>query len=179
MNYWTKLSIEYANQRNYLDDLFSVYPTIPNGIRDIDQDLWKKVEKSFKKQDNTGLIENLLKLELFPIKDSYVAYLKRDKTAIERNPKTIDRLSGRLYEMGLDKIFEKATEPKETNRQIGPLFRRWVNKGSLGIKPVSLKEFMSSNDNAILDAGDKKTMNFAKEHLKYKHKKRIRFSRKI
>ena len=81
--------------------------------------------------------------------------------------------------MGLDKIFEKATEPKETNRQIGPLFRRWVNKGSLGIKPVSLKEFMSSNDNAILDAGDKKTMNFAKEHLKYKHKKRIRFSRKI
>lgn len=171
MNYWTKFSIEYANQRNYLDDLFSVYPTIPNGIRDIDQELWKEVEKSFNKQDNTSLIENLLKLELFPIKDSYVAYLKRDKTAIDRNPKTIDRLSGRLYEMRLDKIFERATEPKETNRQIGPLFRRWVNKGSLGIKPVPLKEFMSSNDNAILDAGDNEMMNFAKEHLKYKHKK--------
>ncbi|PUD67124.1 hypothetical protein C2R52_03860, partial [Helicobacter pylori] len=24
MNYWTKLSIEYANQRSYLDDLFQV-----------------------------------------------------------------------------------------------------------------------------------------------------------
>ncbi len=23
MNYWTQLSIDYANQRNYLDDLFS------------------------------------------------------------------------------------------------------------------------------------------------------------
>ena len=171
MNYWTKLSIEYANQRNYLDDLFSVYPTIPNGIRDINQDLWKEVEKSFKKQDNTSLIKNSLKLELFPIKDSYVAYLKRDKTAIERNPKTIDRLSGRLYEMGLDKIFKRATEPKETNRQIGPLFRRWVDKRNLGIKPVPLKEFMSSNDNAILDAGDNEMMNFAKEHLNYKHKK--------
>ncbi|PUD68723.1 hypothetical protein C2R76_03640 [Helicobacter pylori] len=25
VNYWTKLSIEYANQRSYLDDLFQVY----------------------------------------------------------------------------------------------------------------------------------------------------------
>lgn len=171
MNYWTQLSIEYANQRNYLDDLFSVYPTIPSGIRDIDKDIWKEVESSFAKQDNTKLIENLLKLELFPIKDSYVAYLKRDKTAIQRNPETINRLCGRLYEMGLNKIFERATEPKETNRQIGPLFRRWVNNGNLGIKPVPLKEFISSDKNAILDAGDNEMMNFAKEYLNYKHKK--------
>lgn len=182
MNDWIKLSIEYANQRNYLDNLFSVYPTIPNGIRDVNKDLWKEVEKSFKKQDNIKLIENLLKLELFPIKDSYVAYLKRDKTAIERNPKTIDRLSGRLYEMGLDEIFERATEPKETNRQIGPLFRRWIDGGKLGIKPVSLEKFMSSDENAILDAGDNGMMNFAKEHLGYKHKKGLdlvaRFNKK-
>ncbi|MCF7836622.1 restriction endonuclease [Candidatus Gracilibacteria bacterium] len=171
MNYWAKLSIEYANQRNYLDDLFSVYPTIPNGIRDVDKNIWEEIEKSFKKQDNLKLVESVLKLKLFPIKDSYVAYLKRDKTAIKRNPKTIDRLSGRLYEMGLDEIFERATEPKETNRQIGPLFGRWINKGSLGIKPVPLKKFISSDENAILDAKDNEMMNFAKEHLKYKHKK--------
>ena len=41
MNYCTQLSIEFANQRNYLDELFSVYPTIPEGIRDIDEELWK------------------------------------------------------------------------------------------------------------------------------------------
>lgn len=171
MNYWTQLSIDYANQRNYLDDLFSVYPTIPNGIRDLDEDLWKKVETSFNSQNNKELVENLLKLELFPIKDSYVAYLKRDKSSIERNPKTVDRLSGRIYEMGLEKVFERATEPKETNRQIGPLFRRWLNKGSLGIKPVPLNEFLSNNENAILDAGDNEMMNFAKEHLGYNHNK--------
>ncbi|HQE59987.1 MAG TPA: restriction endonuclease [Spirochaetota bacterium] len=171
MNYWTQLSIDYANQRNYLDDLFSVYPTIPNGIRDLDEDLWKKVESSFNSQNNKELVENLLKLELFPIKDSYVAYLKRDKSSIERNPKTVDRLSGRIYEMGLEKVFERATEPKETNRQIGPLFRRWLNKGSLGIKPVPLNEFLSNNENAILDAGDNEMMNFAKEHLGYSHNK--------
>ena len=28
MNKWTELSIEYANQRSYLDDLFQVYPTV-------------------------------------------------------------------------------------------------------------------------------------------------------
>ena len=171
MNYWTQLSIDYANQRNYLDDLFSVYPTIPNGIRDLDEDLWKKVESSFNSQNNKELVENLLKLELFPIKDSYVAYLKRDKSSIERNPKTVDRLSGRIYEMGLEKVFERATEPKETNRQIGPLFRRWLNKGSLGIKPVPLDEFLSNNENAILDAGDNEMMKFAKEHLGYIHNK--------
>ena len=99
MNHWTKLSIEYANQRSYLDDLFQVYPTIPEGIRDIDGGLWKQVEKAFSKKDNVSLLENLLKLDLFPIKDSYVAYLKRDKEALKRNPATVDRLCGRLYEI--------------------------------------------------------------------------------
>ncbi|MDR1542976.1 MAG: hypothetical protein LBS50_00915 [Prevotellaceae bacterium] len=30
MNKWTELSIEYANQGSYLDDLFAVYPTSQN-----------------------------------------------------------------------------------------------------------------------------------------------------
>ena len=126
MNHWTKLSIEYANQRSYLDDLFQVYPTIPEGIRDINETIWKGVENAYGQKDNDALIRELLKLDLFPIKDSYIAYLKRDKTAIDRNPRTINRICGRLYEMGLDKIFEKCSEPKETNRQIGPMFRNWL-----------------------------------------------------
>lgn len=134
LSYWTQLSIDFANQRNYLDELFKVYPTIPDSIRDLDQTLWSKIENSFSEQNDHELIKNLLKLDLFPIKDSYIAYLKRDKSAIERNPNTISRLSGRLYEMGLDKIWERSTEPKETNRQIGPMFRNWYRKGSLGMK---------------------------------------------
>ena len=49
MNYWLRLSIEYANQRSYLDDLFQGYPTIPEGIREIDENIWKKIEDAFKK----------------------------------------------------------------------------------------------------------------------------------
>jgi len=82
MNRWTELSIEYANQRSYLDDLFHVYPTIPEGIRDIDKEIWANVEKAFTRRHNETLIKELLKLDLFPIKDSYVAYLKRDSSAI-------------------------------------------------------------------------------------------------
>lgn len=175
MNYWTKLSIEYANQKSYLDDLFQVYPTIPEGIRDIDGSLWKNIEKAFKEKDNDKLIKNLLKLNLFPIKDSYVAYLKRDCSAIERNPETINRLCGRLYEMGLQDIFSRCSEPKETNRQIGPLFRRWINRKSLGVQPVRPDKFLKSKANAILDASDAEMMTFAKEHLNYKRNKGLDF----
>ncbi len=114
---------------------------IQEGIRDINKERWANIEKAFKKKNNDALIRELLKFELFPIKDSYIAYLKRDASAIERNPKTINRICGRLYEMGLDKIFERCSEPKETNRQIGPFFRRWLNSKALGIQPVSLDEF--------------------------------------
>jgi len=175
MNYWTKLSIEYANQRSYLDDLFQVYPTIPEGIRDLDSELWKGVENAFKAKNNDELVRSLLKLDLFPIKDSYVAYLKRDNSAVERNPETINRLCGRLYEMGLDGIFSRCSEPKETNRQIGPLFRRWINRKSLGIKPKKFDEFIKGKDNAILDASDAEMMSFAKKYLNYKRNKGLDF----
>lgn len=167
MNYWTKLSIEYASQRSYLDDLFQVYPIIPEGIRDIDNDIWREVESAFKKKDNVALLENVLKLDLFPIKDSYIAYLKRDNDALERNPATVSRLCGRLYQMGLEKMHERASEPKETNRQIGPLFRRWLNQKSLGIQPVKLDAFLATKENAVLDASDAEMKVFAKEHLNY------------
>lgn len=175
LNHWTEMSIEYANQRSYLDDLFQVYPTIPDGIRDINGGLWKDVEKAFEKRDNTLLLENLLKLDLFPIKDSYVAYLKRDKGALVRNPSTVNRLAGRLYEMGLDEIFSHSSEPKETNRQIGPLFKRWLNKKSLGVSPLKLNKFLETKENAVLDAGDAEMMVFAYEHLNYRHNKVLDF----
>jgi hypothetical protein len=175
MNYWTQLSIEYANQRSYLDDLFYVYPTIPEGIREINAERWRKIETAFKKRNNDLLITELLSFDLFPIKDSYIAYLKRDPSSIDRNPKTINRICGRLYEMGLDKIFERCSEPKETNRQIGPLFRRWTNSRALGIQPVSIDKFTKNKKDAILDGSDRVLMDFASSELNYKHNKGLDF----
>lgn len=74
MNYWTDLSIQYASQRNYLDELFRVYPTIPEGIREVDQTKWGQLTKAFDQKNNLELIKTLLTFDLFPIKDSYVAF---------------------------------------------------------------------------------------------------------
>ncbi len=175
MNYFTDLSIQYANQRSYLDDLFQVYPTIPEGIREVDNNRWLRVVKAFEERNNKMIIAELLEFDLFPIKDSYVAYLKRDPSSVLRNPNTINRLAGRLYEMGLDKIFEKSTEAKETNRQIGPLFKRWLNGTALGIPPINFEQFINTKENAILNGSDAQLMQFAKEYLNYRHDKGLDF----
>jgi hypothetical protein len=175
MNYYTELSIEYANQRSYLDDLFQVYPTTPDGIRDINLDVWNKVVESYNRQDNHSLIKNLLLLEKFPFKDSYISYLRLDKNSFERNPKTIDRLAGMIYSISLDKLFEKSSEPKETNTQMGGKFGHWLNKNVLGVIPVEEKVFLNSTDNAILKGGDKLLTKFAKEHFNYNKNKGLDF----
>lgn len=66
-------------------------------------------------------------------------------------------------------------QSKETNRQIGPLFKRWVNSGILGVQPVSLEIFKNTNENAILNASDLAMQEFAKEHLGYTRLKGLDF----
>lgn len=172
MNHWTKLSIEFANQRNYLDELYRVYPLAPDSIRMIDETKWKEVERAFGGKDDVALLRSLLKLKLFPIKDSYVAYLRKDKGAILRNPKTVKRLCSRLREMGLDKMWEKCSEPKETNRQISPLFADWLKKGGLGFPLCDRVKFERSPDDAILMESDAILKDFAKKRLGYQRDKR-------
>ncbi len=175
MNTWTKLSIDYANQRSYLDDLFQVYPTIPEEIRNINEEVWADVEKAFDKKDNTELLKNLLKLEKFPVKDSYICFLRMDPDSISRNPQTVNRITGNFYSMGLSKLYEKCTEPKETNTQIGPMFAKWIGRKSLGIAPVDVATFSSNTENAILKGGDKVLVGFAKEHFGYSKEKGLDF----
>jgi hypothetical protein len=84
--------------------------------------------------------------------------------------------------MGLDTIYARCSEPKETNRQIGPLFRRWLSNKSLGVPYLKSTAFLATKENAVLDAGDAEMMAFARKHLNYKHNKGLdfvaRFNRK-
>lgn len=77
--------------------------------------------------------------------------------------------------MGLDKIYEQCSSPKETNRQIGPMFKSWLKNKSLGILPVSIEDFMSNDDDAILDASDEAMKQFAIDNLNYQHNKGLDF----
>lgn len=168
MNYWTALSVEFASTRNYLDELYKVYPITPNLRRTLKSETYDAICDSFNTRENKKLIKELLKLDLFPLKDSYIPYLRRDKTAIERNPNTIDRIAGNLYALGLDEIINKCTEPKETNRQMGPMFKNWVKSGVLGCRIFEdERDFLESEGNAVFVASDAAMKNFAINHLGY------------
>lgn len=175
MNYFTKLSIDLANQRNYLDLLFKVYPLCPDTIREIDEGVWAKIEKSYDSMNNKELFRSLLELDLFPIKDGYVPFFLRDITAIDRNPDTVNRICGRIREMGLDKLYEKCTQPKETNRQMGPLFRNWLRLGVLGMEVVHVDDFSHNTNNVVIDGSDDELKNFAQRNLGYNRNKGIDF----
>lgn len=175
MNYFTEQSIELANQRNYLDLLFSVYPLSPDTIREMDNELWGRIEQSYNSKDNQELFRALLDLDLFPIKDGYVPFFRRDRSAIERNPDTVNRICGRIREMNLDQLYERCTQPKETNRQMGPLFRQWVQRGVLGMKMVDVEDFSDKMNNVVLDGSDNALMQFAQANLGYTRDKGIDF----
>lgn len=176
MNIWTEKSIDLATQKNYLDLLYKVYPMSVNLRRELPDLVASEIKSLFEHRDDSKLLELLLKQEIFPIKDSYVAYLKRDKSAIDRNPSTVERLTGILQELGVEEILDRATAPKETNRQIGPLFKRWMRSGSLGVKITDEpQEFLSYKGNVVLDATDASMQNFATKHLGYNHDKGLDF----
>lgn len=175
MDKWTQASIEYANSRNYLDKLYPVYPLLTNRPRTIPHDTWESVVEAYQERDNLSLIRHLLKLNLFPIKDSYVSYLRRDPSALERNPATVRRLAANLYNLNLEKILEKCEEPKETNRQMGPMFKNWVDNGGLALKPISLKDFEKSTSDAILMGSDAEMAQWCTQKLNYPRNKGLDF----
>lgn len=180
MNIWTEKSIELANQRNYLDLLYKIYPMSINLRREINKNIVKKIENFYKNKDNKKIMEILLEQDIFPIKDSYVAYLKRDKTAIERNPNTVNRISSMLYEMELNEILDKLTVPKETNRQIGPLFKRWIDLQQLGVSITKdVNVFLDATENIIFNGSDAEMKEFANRYLCYTRDKGLDFIAKF
>ena len=88
MNYWTQQSIDFAQQRNYLDELFKVYPLSPNLRRELSQEQEDSLRSAYSARDNVRLVETLLNAELFPMKDSYVPFLRYGQDSY--SPKSSD-----------------------------------------------------------------------------------------
>lgn len=175
MKKYLRESIELANNLDYLDRLYAVYPISHNLRRNIKKRTLDTLEHAYSTQNNLMLIKEALKLELFPLKDSYVAFLKKDDKFIEQNPKTVDRLAGSMYELGWDKFLNNITEPKESNRQMGNSFREWIKKKPLGILPVKIDSFLKDNSNAVLDCSDVEAKNFAFSQFGYDRDKGLDF----
>ena len=174
MNKWTKISVELANKNNYLDQLFAVYPTIPDAKRVIKSEIIEKIKKYYKLKNNIELFSILIKLELFPIKDSYVSYFKRSPNSLQYNPDQLKRICSRIYELGLENLLEKITEPKETNRQIGPMFKNWIKKTTFCLPKLDIVDF-DKQKNGIMIASDDQMKNYAKKNFNYAPNKGLDF----
>jgi hypothetical protein len=151
MNKWIKKSVEIANAPGYLDRLSKIYVMNVNPERPLDSDTEKSIRKVFKDRDTKSLITLLLDAEIFPVKDSYIGFIRARKDAIEQNPETVERIGERLYGLGLDKLIQESTRPKETNRQLGSAFRSWLP--SLGYPVLDDDGFSEAKGIAFLAGG--------------------------
>ena len=180
MNYWTERSIDIANTEAYLDRLYEIYPMANNECRNIDADVIDTIIKAIEDEDNTTLINHLLQQELFPIKDSYVAYLRKDNNAILRNPEVVNRITNKIYEIGAEEVIRRIREPKETNRQMGPLFNNWLRSGMLGLTLVETeREFLMNSSDCVFIGSDQAKKEFAHRYLGYNREKGLDFLARV
>ncbi len=163
MNKWIKKSIEIANAPGYLDKLSKIYVMNVNPGRPLDATVEQSIKRAFKDKNTKNLIKLLLEAEIFPVKDSYIGFIRAKKDAIDQNPETVERIGKRLYSLGLDKLIEEATRPIETNRQLGSAFRKGLP--SLGYPILKEDEFIKAKGVAFLDGSDKALKEYAGEHL--------------
>lgn len=163
MNKWVRKSIQIANSPGYLDNLHKVYPIIPGGQRKISDEEKKELLEAFKSDNDTELLKLLMNLDKFPIKDPYVAFLRKKKQFIDYNPMTVKRIIRRVRDLGFNGMIDGIEETKEFNRQIGSLFPRWIRK--LGYPFLSKEKFSEYNGIAFLEGSDLQLQSYANNEL--------------
>lgn len=165
-NPWVKKSIEMAQSPGYLDKLHQVYPVLQEGRRTLSPETRTKLEEIYWSNDDIALVRELLRLRRkfrFPIKDPYVAFLSKNPRFLEFNPETVARIAQRIRALGFEGMVASLEEPKESNRQMGTLFKAWLPK--LGYPLLDQEDFQPSSEIAFLQGSDKRLQTFANENL--------------
>lgn len=157
MNEWASRTLDLVNNQDYLDRLQQVYPH-EEGERDVAPHTLNSIRQSFEARDDAALLDQLLNLDKFPYKDSYVAFLRTDRSAIERNPQTVRRISDNLYSMGIESVIAGVTQPKEANTRRGNQFHNWARTR---FNWVNIVQFQASQHGIVmLDASELQARNF-------------------
>jgi hypothetical protein len=167
MNIWTKKSFELANNSDYLDRLNSIYPTSNNVYRAVSSGEIKTIKQLFSNRKTNELLTKLFEMPTFPLSNSYVAYLRQDKTAIVRNPKIVNIISSEIYSMGIDTLIRECSKPIAPSRQIGPMFKNWLKTIKFTNIYYDERTFLSNLDNGFLIGSDAELKKFAAKHLGY------------
>lgn len=127
--------------------------------REIPQELRNNIHGAYQQRDRQRFLRELLRLEKFPIDDPYVAFMRRKRTALEENPETVERLADFLRGIPFEKLMEMCEEPKVPNRQMGPLFGRWLE--GLCYPILSEEEFLQYHGIAFLRGSQTEVRHFA------------------
>lgn len=169
MNKWVKNSFELVNSHGYLDKLTSVYPVNSIENREVSEQEKERIHKAFSSNNSKELISVLLDFKKFPVDDPYVGFLRRDRKALDKNPKTIKRIGDRLFSLGYEGIVSGVGKPKSPSRQMGQMFTNWLSNLDYPILPK--EDFLDYKETAILRGGDELLMQFAKNNIGYRRKK--------
>ena len=163
MNKWVQKSIEIANAQRYLDRLSEVHPVTLEARRVLPNEIKSQLKDAYNRRDGIKLIRALLRLDKFPIKDPYIAFLREKGEFVDYNPETLARIAQTLFSMSFEELIQGCEEPKEFNRQIGTLFRKWLPK--LGYPFLAEDEFSKHKDIAFLSGGNGEKMDYANRVL--------------
>ena len=165
MNIWVERSVALANETDYLDRLEEIYPVPINPIRTVSDETKNILRTAYDGKDDRMLLKLLLESDKFPIKDTYVAFLRKKKgTFIDLNPKTVQRIAQRIRSIPFEEVIEGIEEPKEANRQMGEMFGTWVPK--IGLPLLKLDDFKKFGGRiAILNENDNVLRRFADDVL--------------
>jgi len=178
MNKWIKKSIDLANSFGYLDNLFKIYPIEMGKVRNFSECIQEKIKIAFMAKNKIDLIKELLKLPKFPIDYPYISSLRKFPYLLEKNPETTERISKKLFSLGIEGILELAVKPKSPSRQFGNSFKKWLK--TISYPFLEEGEFIKYYGIAFLKGSDKNLKEFAIKELKIDNlKKGIDFILKI
>src|SRR3989338_1278262 len=169
MNSWVEKSINIAQGVGYLDKLSAVYPVTINKIRKLSSVEEQRIGEIYRKKDARLLIEVLLDFKRFPFDDPYIGFLRKDRSAMRRNPKTVKRIGEQLFELHPVGIISGIERPKSSSRQFGQHFRNYIEK--LRYPVLNDANFLKSTKVAFLGGGDARLKTFAKRYLGYRGEK--------
>ena len=154
MNEWARKTARLVQKGDYLDRLQSVYPSEPK-TRVVPEETLELIRTTYRAGDKIRLLEVLLDLKRFPFDDSYVQFLRTDRTAMRRNPRTVERICRTLDAMGLESVLAGVTAPIVPNRRRGAQFKQWARKS---FPHVGIKEFEASQKGIVFLAASEKIL---------------------
>lgn len=166
-NPWVQRSFEIATEPSYLDRLAEVYALPLPVLRPLSSKIRKRIVEAFQ-YDDAMLLRALFELFpkgdfRFPYREPYIGFLRLNPEAVDVNPRTIARICERIRAMGSNGVIRSLEVPKESNRQMGPMFKNWLRDN---YHSLPQDDFLKSREDIkLLEGNDKELMDFANVQL--------------